>query len=193
MNPTSFPQRGAAVLVLLAAGLALVGGCQAKPVGYSDFDAETDFSGFRTFAFVPERTLVVASPNPPNPALEPTLKEEVQAYLTRRGFRVASSPADADFLVGFAVGGTPTLRTTAYTDSSRQVHIVGSATDLHAAVANQESTAAGLVIDVFAQPSGEKKWMGWTVQEITTGDLMRLRVTVRDLVATILQHFPPGG
>ena len=177
-----------AVLLLLGAALT---GCQAKPVGYSDFDVETDFSGFRSFAFLPERTLVVATPNPPNPALEPTLKEETARYLSRRGFRQATSAEEADFLVGFTVGGTPTLRTTAYTDTYRQVQIVGSSTDLHAVVANQESTQAGLVIDIFDRSSGEKKWMGWTIREITMGDLMRLQVTVRDLVGNILQHFPP--
>ena len=60
-----------------------------------------------------------------------------------------------------------------------------------AEVVTQESTEAGLVIDLYQQPSGDKKWMGWTVQEITMGDMQRLRVTVSELVGVILGHFPP--
>ncbi len=180
-------RRGAALIALLLTGL--LGACTAKPTGYSDFDINTDFSGFETFSFVPGNTLVVASPNPPNPALEPTLKEEVRNYLTRRGFRYTPNEADADFVIGFAVGGTPTTRTTAFTNNYRQGRIVGQG--LSNEVVNQESSEGGLVIDMFDQQSGDKKWMGWAIQEITMGDMVQLQRTVRETVDVILQHFPP--
>ncbi len=69
-------------LARLRAGLLLglivwLGACTALPTGYSDFDPETDFNTFQTFAFLPEKTLLVASPNPVNPQLEPTLKVHI--------------------------------------------------------------------------------------------------------------------
>ena len=45
-------------------------GCASRPVGHSDFDASTDFSGYRTFSWMSEHPLFVASPDPVNPALE---------------------------------------------------------------------------------------------------------------------------
>jgi len=182
--------RRACARSLLFVGLAAaLAGCTAKPTGYSDFDVETDFRAFRSFAFLPEKTLMVTSPNPPNPALEPTLIEETRKTLVRKGYRFEENPADADFLVGFTVGGTPTARSTAFTSNRRQVYVVGE-TQLDQVV-TQESTQAGLVIDLTDPSSGQKKWMGWAIQEITMGDLKRLRLTVHELVGIILQHFPP--
>lgn len=61
-------------------------GCASRPVGHSDFDASTDFSGYRTFSWMSEHPLFVASPDPVNPALEGILMEEIQTYLTSQGF-----------------------------------------------------------------------------------------------------------
>ncbi|MEJ2087811.1 MAG: DUF4136 domain-containing protein [Gammaproteobacteria bacterium] len=173
----------------LALFVLLITGCTSAPVGYSDFDQETDFTGFRSFAWVPTRTLVSAAPNPVNPALEPALKEETRAYLTSRGFTYVSAPEQADFVIGFAVGGTPTVRSTSFTDNYRQVQIVGASRN--AEVVTQESTEGGLVIDFYDAQSGQKKWMGWSLMEITMSDRVNLQPTVRQLVAIILQHFPP--
>ena len=181
------PSRAARLFML--ASLIGLSACTSLPTGYSDFDPETNFSAFKTFAFLPEKTLLVASPNPVNPQLEPTLKEETRRALTRRGYQYTSDPEQADFLVGFSLGGTPTARTTVFTSNQRQVYVVGQTQ--HAEVVTQESTEAGLVIDLYEQASGEKKWMGWTVQEITMGDIKRLQVTVNELVGVILGQFPP--
>jgi hypothetical protein len=170
-------------------GCILLSACVARPVGYSDFDVDTDFSTFRTFAWVPDGTLVVASPNPVNPQLEGILKEETAAYLTRRGYSYSATQDDADFIIGFSVGGTPTVRTTSFTDNYRQVQIIG--TSRSAEVVNQESIDGGIVIDLFDQASGDKKWMGWSITEITRSDQVNLRPAVRELVGVILQHFPP--
>lgn len=179
----------AALTFLLIGMLAGLGACTSLPKGYSDFDPGTDFSNFRTFAFIPENTMIVASPNPVNPALEPTLKEEVRNHLTRQGYRYTSNPEQADFLVGFAIGGNPTARTTAFIGDRRQVYTVGQT--IPTQVVTQESSEGGVVIDFYDQESGEKKWMGWAIQEITMGDLMRLQVTVNEIVGVILGNFPP--
>ena len=175
----------------LALMMALTGltACTALPTGYSDFDPQTDFSSFQTFAFLPEDTLFVASPNPVNPQLEPTLIDEARKALTRKGYTYTNDPEQADFLVGFSVGGTPTARTSVFTSNQRQVYVVGQTQRTE--VVTQESTEGGLVIDFYDQETGQKKWMGWAIQEITMGDLQRLRVTVNELVGVILDHFPP--
>ncbi len=177
----------AALIAFMIVGL--LGGCRALPTGYSDFDPDTDFSDFRTFAFVPEHTLVVASPNPVNPQIEPTLIEETRKALTRKGYQFTSDPEQADFLVGFTLGGTPTARTTVFTDNQRDIFVVGQTQRTE--VVTQEGTDAGMVIDMYDQASGQKKWMGWAIEEITMGDIQRLRLTISELVGVILDHFPP--
>lgn len=181
------PIRGA--LFCMALVLAGLSGCVAKPTGYSDFDIETDFSGFKSFAFPPNKALIVSSPDPVNPALESVLKEEVQRYLTRKGFTFSPKVEDADFVIGFAVGSTPTARTTIFTSNYRQVYIIGDTRP--AQVVTQQGMDGGLVIDLYERDSGQKKWMGWAIQEITMSDQVRLQGTVRELVGIILQHFPP--
>ncbi len=183
-----FLKRSALVGLILS--FTTLSGCVAKPTGYSDFDVNTDFSDFKSFAFPPNKALVLTSPNPANPALEPALKEEVRKYLTRKGFTYSENVDTADFVVGFTVGGTPTARTTAFTSSYRQIYIVGETQT--AQVVTQESTKAGLVIDIYERTSEQKKWMGWAIEEITYSDQVRLQVTVRELVEIILQHFPPS-
>jgi len=179
---------GASILLALAGGLLI--GCTAAPVGQSQFVEGTDWSAFRSFAFVEDHLLVVASANQVNPALEPILVEEVQTYLTKRGYRLVPRAADADFTIGFAIGGAPTMRTTTFGDNYNQIRVVGQGVDEE--TVTQESTQAGLLID-FYDPSGNKKWTGWAVQEISMGDQMRLRSTVRDTIAIILKNFPPGA
>lgn len=176
---------------LICAALVFLGltGCMSKPTGYSDFDRGTDFSGFKSFAFPPNRALLVTASSPANPALESILKEEVQRYMTRQGFTFSPSVKEADFVIGFVVGGVPTVTTTAFISSYVDVYVVGDT--IPAVVVNQDSTEAGLVIDFYDRASEQKKWMGWTVEEITMSDQVDLRQTVRDAVAVILQHFPP--
>jgi hypothetical protein len=177
------PWRLCAVLTVLLLG------CAGRPVGYSDFDPGTDFSGFRTFAWLPGKVLVTATPNPVNPGLEGILKEETLAYLNGRGYRFADDPRQADFVIGFAVGGAPTVHTATFRQSYRDFPIIGRSPPVE--VAAQEGIEANLVIDLYERKSGRKKWMGWSVTEVTRSDQLNLRPGVRQLVGTILKHFPP--
>ena len=94
------------------------------------------------------------------------------------------------FVVGFTVGGNDTTRTTVYTQRFRQVDIVGTAPD-PVEVRSQDSTEGGLAIDIFDQAGARKQWMGWVSKEITMSERRDLQSTVRELVAIILDHFPP--
>ena len=166
-----------------------IAGCATKQTGYSDFDVGTDFSTYQSFSWIPGKALVLTSPDPVNPALEGFLKAAVQDNLSGRGYRYTANAEEADMLIGFAVGSTSTVRTTAFTESYRQSQIVGSM--LETEVVNQESMEGGIVIDIYDQASGEKKWMGWTETEITRSDQVNLQPAVREQVGIVLAHFPP--
>jgi hypothetical protein len=179
------------LFLLLTLGMALGGCASRKPVGYSDFDRETDFSNYQSFAWISRKPLVISAAAGANPALEGVLKEEVRANLTRRGFRYVSDPEQADFVVGFTVGSHSTMRTTVYSQHYKSSWRVGGMSYTQVGVFDQDSTEAGLVIDVFDQAKAEKKWMGWAIQELTMNDRRFLQETVHGLVQVILEHFPP--
>ncbi len=183
----------AAALLWLALGITLgLAGCASKPVAYSDFDEETNFSSYHNFAWISQNPLFVTSPGATNPALESILKDEVRSNLTGRGFQYTSNPEEADFVIGFTVGGQDTMRTTVYSQRYRSSWIVGGHTFTQIGVHSQDSTTGGIVIDVFDQAKAEKKWMGWAIQEITMNDRRFLQDTVRELVTIILAEFPPA-
>ena len=180
------------VYFLLTLAVALVGCASKKPTGYSDFDPETDFSSYRSFAWISDKPLFIANANAANPALEGVLMEEVKSSLTRSGFRFVSDPEQADFVVGFTVGGRDTMHTTVYRQSYRSSWRAGGYTATQVGVFDQDSTQAGIVIDIFDQAKAEKKWMGWAIQELTMNDRRFLQETVHGLVKIILSDFPPS-
>jgi hypothetical protein len=185
-------RRAVKFFLVLSLGAALVGCASKKPIGYSDFDTETDFSNFHSFAWISRNPLFVASADAVNPALEGVLMEEVKSNLTRHGFQYVADPEEADFVVGFTVGGRDTMHTTVYSQSYRSSYRTGGWTATRIGVFDQDSTQAGIVIDIFDQAKAEKKWMGWAIQELTMNDRRFLRETVRDLVKIILANFPPS-
>jgi hypothetical protein len=165
-------------------------GCAGnQPVGYSDYDPETDFSAYRTFAFISRHPLVLTTIDQANPALEGFLKEAAKDTLTEKGFRYVSSKADADFVIGFAAGSQDTLSAAVYTGTYDHHIYWGRIRGTQ--VALQSGTEARLAIDIFEQASARKKWMGWATGEMTMADEIELEETVRDAVAIILKTFPP--
>jgi hypothetical protein len=184
-------RRARYLLLALTLGMALVGCASKKPIGYSDFDAETDFSSYKTFAWISLNPLYVSSANPANPALQGIIQDEVKANLSGRGFRYVGNPKQADFVIGFTVGSQETMRTSVYSQTYKSSWKVGGYAYTQIGVFNQDSTEGGLVIDVFDQAKAEKKWMGWAIQELSMNDRIYLQDTVHELVTIILGHFPP--
>lgn len=184
--------RGLYLLLALMLGVALSGCVSKKPIGYSDFDAETDFSNYQTFAWISLNPLYVASANPANPELQGVIQEEVKANLTGRGYRYVGNPERADFVIGFTVGSQETMRTSVYSQTYKSSWKVGGMAYTQIGVFNQDSAEGGIVIDIFDQAKAEKKWMGWAIQELSMNDRIYLQDTVHELVTIILGHFPPS-
>lgn len=87
----------------IIAGLALLLGlsaCATLRVG-SDFDRSANFTGCRTFAWMPPRTSPYESPNP---LVVQRAHDAIQAALTAKGYQLIDDPAMSDFVVGFAIG-----------------------------------------------------------------------------------------
>jgi hypothetical protein len=179
----------AQLLVLLAS----LTGCTSLPVGYSDFDNETDFSGYKTFAWISKNPLHVGSLEYVPPDFERMMMDEIRTNLTRRGFKYVAKPKDADFVVGFTAGSQATMRNTSYRQDYQSSWLVGGYTYSQFGRYSQDSKEGGIVIDIFDRVKAEKKWMGWSITELTMNDQMDLRDVVRELVTVILARFPPAG
>ncbi len=181
--------RTARYFFLLFSALAI--GCAGNdPISYSDFDPDTDFTGYRTFAFISDHPLVLTTVDHGNPALEGYLKQATKEQLSRKGFQYVSSKADADFVIGFAAGSRDTLSAAVYTGTYD--HHVYWGRIRGTQVVLQSGTEAGLAIDIFEEASAQKKWMGWAIGEMTMADEVELEETVQDVVAEILKTFPPN-
>lgn len=170
---------------------ALAFGCAGnQPIGYSDFDPETDFSGYQKFAFISRNPLVTTTVDLGNPALEGYLIKEVKEYLVQRGFQYVPRKADADIVIGFAAGSQDTLSAAVYTGTYDHHIYYGRIRGTQVTI--QSGTEASLVIDIFEESSARKRWMGWATMELTMDDEIELQATVRDLVGIILGSYPPG-
>lgn len=182
------------LLLCRAAGIlvacALVFGCASKaPTGYSDFDPETDFAAYKTFAFISRNPLVLTTIDLGNPVLEGFLIEEVKSYLIRQGYQYVDRKSDADIVIGFVAGSRDTLSAAVYTGTYDHHIYWGRIRGTQVSI--QSGTEASLAIDIFDEASASKKWMGWASMEMTMDDEIELQETVRDLVAIILRAFPP--
>lgn len=175
----------------LALCLLLVAGCAAKPRGYSDFDPGTDFSSYRSFSWISARPLFVNSPNPVSPALQGMLMQEVRDYLTSRGFSFRPEAADADFVIAFTIGSEVGVQTANYPGRYGDANIVGEG--WQAETGTQDYTEVSLVIDIFDRATAQKKWMGWSQQELTMTDRLHQQSLARESVRRILAHFPPDA
>lgn len=171
--------------------LLLLAGCTATPRSYSDFDPGTDFSGYRSFSWISASPLYVDSPNPVSPALEGVLMQEVRAYLTSRGFTYRDQAADADFVIAFTLGSQVGVQTANYPGRYGDANIVGE--DWQPETGTQDYTEVSLAIDIFDRASAQKKWMGWSEQELTMTDRLHQQSLAREAVRRILAHFPPDA
>lgn len=171
--------------------LILVAGCAAKPKAFSEFDPATDFSNFRSFSWISAEPLYVNSSSPVGPALEGILMQEVKAYLTSRGFAFRAEPEEADFVVALTLDSQAGIQTSNHPGRFGDVGIVGET--LAPESDTQDYTEASLVIDIIDRASAQRKWMGWSQQELTMGDRLRQQSLARETVHLILKNFPPDA
>ena len=107
--------------------LLLTSGCVTQPQlkTFSDYDEGTKFTDYRSFAWMTQNPLFVASMQPVNPSLQQSLMRETSAQLKARGFSQVSRPEDADFVVSFTVGSRDNLQVNNYPSKYRQIATVG--------------------------------------------------------------------
>jgi hypothetical protein len=169
--------------------VSAVAGC-ATPINVTaDYQQGTDFRGYQTFGFLPERTLMVQSAEPFSPQLESRLKAAASAALIGKGFRQTENPGEADFLLAFNLGAQDQLRVNNFPNADqggmRQTGTGPGTSEVRA------FTEATLSIDILEAKSRQPVWFGRAIRTISIADRGDSRL-VNQVVTAILEQFPPG-
>jgi len=90
---------------LAVATAALLAGCASGFEATYDSDPAQDFSGYKTFSWVSEHPMKVATTaRIQSPMLEHRIMTNVESALGTKGFRLVPDVESADFALSFTIG-----------------------------------------------------------------------------------------
>lgn len=181
-----------AAFIFLAA-IGPLSGCavqEASPVAFTDFDPGTDFSNYQTFAWMRPDPLYNATAQPVTPSLQQNLMRDTAAGLTAKGYRQVSKPADADFVVSFAIGTVNSLQENNY--PGRTNPLASSDLDYPESSEIREVTTGAISIEIFEARSGRRTWTGWATTGLTLDVRADAKAVTNEMVTLILAKFPPS-
>src|SRR5689334_18474650 len=94
------------LLIIVAAGTLLVSGCATTLEAHSDHDAQQNFSGYHTFAWLADQPMIappeeVARVSPLN---RRRIEQAIENELAAKGFTKTLDRSAADFVVSYTVG-----------------------------------------------------------------------------------------
>ena len=161
-----------AALVMLAATAAWAGG-----VKY-DYLEETEFSGYQTFAWK------TSERGTPNPLAAHRISGSLERGFEARGYSLAPSKDDADFLIDFDAAVEQSLRVDETWWGLRRRH--GWVRDVEVTT-YPVGTLAVVVIDSGSQ---EVVWRG-TVSGAVTENRTKMQKRIDNAVTKLLKKFPP--
>jgi hypothetical protein len=188
---------GRFLVLLLAAAL---GGCSTLEV-QTDYDPTADFSGFKTWAWVPGRQAETGDPRLDNAILDGRIRRAVEIQLAEQGFQKASA-SEPDFLVGYLAAiegkldvqtvdryygyGPGPARSYRYPPRWRSGGVYGSETYVY------EYEEGTLILDVVSPRTRQLVWRGSATAEVNqTADQERRDERLREAVRKMLERFPP--
>ena len=161
--------------LLLSVSLALVS-CSGITVK-SDFDAQADFSRYKTFTWMPR-----AKPSV-NPLNEKRIVAAVEQQLSSKGLQLQSTGAP-DFLVVVHTNVKDKIDVDTYGYRyGRYGRRVGTYTTV------REYQQGTMVVDFIDAASKELFWRGWAQGEVSNPDKAKERID--QTIAKILAQYPP--
>jgi len=174
---------------LLVTSVICLGGCASAIDVRTDYFPEAKFATYRTFSFMPERSLRVAATAPVSPLLEGRLISAATATLTSNGYRRVDDPNQADFVVSFTLGARDKIRVNSYPTSYRGSWAWGGP-QLHE-VDVRNYTEGTLAIDIFDVATHQPVWFGSASKTISNADRANPTPLINEVVGAILGKFPP--
>jgi hypothetical protein len=181
--------RTRARLLLASSLLALCAAC-ATPVR-TDYDPSFDFSGYRTWAWLPQERERTGNPRLDSALLRERILRAVEAELTARGYQKVD-PERADFLVGYHV--TLEQKLDSYTiDRFYGYSPYWGGGVVYAPETVVEAYEEGtLILDVVDPHAQKLVWRGATSRRVYDNpDPEKSDERVREATRAILEKFPP--
>lgn len=170
----------------------LCGACATTLPSHYDYDPSVDLSGYRTWYWLTDdRSIMPADRQPElSPLILQRIADYIEQHLGERGFAMAASREQADFVVTFTVGTREKIQIESYPFHYRgpwywQPYYWDSHYEA------RTYTVGTLAIDVFDQRSRAPVWHGWTSKRVTTRDLEAPDEPVHRAVEAVLLNFPP--
>ncbi|MCP4241633.1 MAG: DUF4136 domain-containing protein [bacterium] len=183
--------------LFLASGLLTLVACATPMRIHFDRDPGTNFSAFRTFAWIGPAPLARAKQgSKTNSAVSPLddrrIRDAVNRILETRGYQLVDSPAKADMVVAYSVGSedkvrvheTPGMMPT-YPYPARYRYgpwYTGSN------VSVQQYTQGTLTLEFYDRKSEQAIWVGWASKRLSPRD--DSQELIAEAVTKILANFP---
>jgi hypothetical protein len=177
--------------MVVAAALLCLSGCASVR---SDYDHSASFANFHNYVLMPRTHSEV------NPVLVTRIQDAINAELARRGFRLITDPAAADFAVDFTLGYKERVDLKAYPPPYGTLDWGwgsgggwwGGPYWNPAELPLDQYRDGTLSIDVFGAHIHKPIWHGWGKKPLTRKELDRSADAIRPVVRSILSQFPPG-
>ena len=181
-----------APILVLAFALALTA-CATGTAAKVDFDSANNFTNYQSFAWLSKNPMKVGkSLDKPKESLQPALMAAIRASLEADGYRYVSDASSADFLLSFTVGSREKIGPEAHaSESSEAVGRGGWATAYYGGSAGAAYTQGVLAIDVFDASDRQPVWHGVAGKRIDEKDRESMTGVINEIVASILDDFPP--
>ena len=190
------------IRIAAVAVTALLGGCATGFDAMFDHDPATDFTAYKTFAWVSEHPMKVgAVQRIPSPLLESQIMVTVESALGTKGYKLVSDLDSADFAMSFTIGSRQEIKVDSYPSMSagyagagypgRWGAWGGSYYNYGTETNVRQYTEGMLAIDMFDVSDRRPVWHGVASKTITDSDRKDSGATIQAAVDAILVGFPP--
>ncbi|TDJ40611.1 MAG: DUF4136 domain-containing protein [Gammaproteobacteria bacterium] len=162
---------------LVVIGCLVLAGCEMALKPTIDYDPSVDFARYQTFSWIDPNPLIsAATQGTLSPPIQQHLMAQIQQELTHRGLRFVEDPSRADLVVAFTIGSREGIRVYWTTRT----------------VFTAQYQEGQLAIDILDVAQARPVWHGTVSRRITEAEQMEPGDAIREAVAAILEHFPPG-
>lgn len=185
---------------LIIGVLLVVAGCSPLPKTGYDFDRSTNFSGYKTYAWLSAEQEKTGDRRADSSAVDMRIRIAVGTQLRLKGYQTLSA-GKPDFFVTYTVGlkdSSPTVSSQYFSEGMAGHPFLHSADsrsvrDATPSISEGQSYLTGtLLIDVIDGASQKLVWRGTAAGEVDQGLTSEQRdERTRAIVRSILSHFPP--
>lgn len=189
---------------LAVATAALMAGCASGFEATYDSDPAQDFSGYKTFTWISEHPMKVATTaRITSPMLEHRIMVTVESALGTKGYRLVPDAESADFVMSFTIGSREEIKVDSYPSMSAgyagygypghwgRWGGAGAYYGYSTETTVRQYTEGMLALDVFDVAERRPVWHGVATKRISDSDREDAAGTVKAAVDAILVGFPP--